>query len=44
MGEDPGMSSSKEIIHEDKQEVALSRQDVRAPCPAKNKLEIKFFF
>ena len=45
MGEDPGMSSSTEIIHyKDKQEVALSRQDVRAPCPAKNRLEIKFFF
>lgn len=44
MGEDPGMSSSIEIIHQDKQEVALSRQNVRAACPAKNKLEIKFFF
>lgn len=38
-----GKSSSKKIINEDEQDVALGKQNARAPCP-KVKLDVNFFF
>ena len=43
MGMHPGKSSSNKIINEDEQEVALGKQNVRAPRP-KVKLDVIFFF
>ena len=36
----PGKPSSKKIIHQDNQEVALGKQNVRAACPK----DTQFFF